>query len=299
MKIFYKNRATQKWEEEKIYGGNMLFLLYKNALFSFFFLPLISKIPFFSKWYGFLQKRRKSKKKILPFIQEFGVKMEDFEKKAEEFSSFDDFFIRKLKKGARPVCSDEKKAVLCADGRYLFYPKLQRASRFTIKGRSYDLATFLQEEELAKQYEEGTMVMARLCPSDYHRFHFPCDGVPEKGRKIGGSLYSVNPIALTSKVAVFTENKREITLMQTRLFKKVAFIEVGATYVGSIHQTYTPYRPYQKGEEKGYFSFGASCVVLLFEKDTIALEEDLLQLSQEETEVKANMGESLGRSLLV
>ncbi len=295
--IFYKARSTKKTEEEKVYGGKFLFLLYKNPLFSFLFLPLIAKISFFSKWYGSLQRKKQSRKKIIPFIREFGVNMEDFAKKPEEFDSFHDFFIRKLRKGARPICPDPKKAVLCADGRYLFYPKMQKGQIFQIKGTTYSLSSFLQDAALAKRYEEGSMVVARLCPSDYHRFHFPCSGIPKKSRRIEGDLYSVNPIALSSKIAVFTKNKREITLIETDLFKEIAFVEVGATYVGSIFQTYTPHKPCKKGEEKGFFTFGASCIVLLFQKNTISFDEDLLELSQKEMEVKANMGESMGVSL--
>ena len=138
------------------------------------------------------------------------------------------------------------------------------------------------------------MAIARLCPSDYHRFHFPCDGIPAKPRLINGLLYSVNPIALKKNVSILSENKRMITEIETDHFGTVLYIEIGATSVGSIRQTYTPDLKVKKGDEKGYFEFGGSCIALLFEKGRVTFDADLTANTQKGIETKANFGETLG-----
>lgn len=299
--IYYIDRATKKVEEEKIYGRWALHLLYGEGIFSrffsFFLLPLIAKVPLFSKGYGWLQSRPFSKKKIVPFLRNFSVDPREFAKKVEDFSSFQDFFTRKLRPEARPICPDRSKAIWVADGRYLFYPYIKKEDFFTVKGNFFSLPQLLQEEELAKKYEGGVMVIARLCPHDYHRFHFPCEGTPHPPYWINGYLYSVNPWALKKNIHIFTQNKRIITLIDTPFFGRIAYIEIGATYVGNIQQTFIPGKYYQKGEEKGFFAFGGSSIVLLFEPNTLSLDEDLVELSKQGIEIRGKMGESLGKSL--
>jgi len=296
MDIEYIDRATQKKEIEKIYGHRALSLLYGNSWISLFFswvgLPFLAKISFFSKFYGWLQKRPCSAKKIAPFIETYKVDVSEFAE--TNFSSFNDFFIRKLKSDKRKIVADPKRASLPADGRYLVFPKVQEVTQFYIKGTRFDLASLLQNSAYARRYEEGSMVIARLCPTDYHRFHFPADGVPGIPKAIEGDLYSVNPIALHKQLSVLWTNKRVVTDFETDLFGKVLYIEIGATCVGTIHQTYSPEKRVSKGDEKGYFSFGGSCLVLLFEKDRIVLDPDLVANSKQGLETKACFGDSLG-----
>ena len=141
------------------------------------------------------------------------------------------------------------------------------------------------------------MVMARLAPADYHRFHFPCNCTPSKAHLITGPLYSVNPIALRKNIEYLTENKRMITELKTHLFGTILAIEVGATFVGSIVQTFEPEKHYAKGDEKGYFEFGGSCILLLFEPARIQLDQDLIENTHQGLETLGQMGQSLGRAL--
>jgi phosphatidylserine decarboxylase len=108
----------------------------------------------------------------------------------------------------------------------------------------------------------------------------------------------VNPIALRKKLGILAENKRMITEIETERFGTILYVEVGATFVGSIHQTYTPNVQIGKGEEKGYFSFGGSCLVLLFEARRIVFDADLIENSKNGFETKALFGGSFGRALL-
>lgn len=296
MEIRYVDRKTNTIEEEKIYGHRALSLFYgdhwTSRLFSFLFTPILSRIPLFSQIYGYFQKRPKSAKKIDPFISTYGIDRSEFAK--ADFYSFNDFFIRTLKKEARPIEKDPKRAVLPADGRYLVFPYLRQEDLFYVKGKPFDIATFLQNGAYARRYQEGSMVIARLCPVDYHRFHFVADGIPSKAKQITGDYHSVSPVALKKNFSILWENKRVVTDIDTEAFGKILYVEVGAICVGTIHQTYTPEKKVLKGEEKGYFSFGGSCIVLLFEKGSITFDKDLVVNTQRGLETKANFGESLG-----
>lgn len=300
MDVEYIDRKTGKKEKEAIYGRWALALLYGDfflaRLFSFLFLPWIARIPLFSKWYGKAQQKSSSKKKIAPFMEAFHVDSTEFEEL--DFATFNDFFIRKLKKEKRPIAEGDDVAILPADGRYLVFPNLSTTDHFYVKGQRFHLSSLLKDEVLAQKYENGSMVIARLCPSDYHRFHFPVDGIASPARFIEGPLFSVNPLALRKRLSILWENRRMITQIETEKFGKIQYIEVGATCVGTIHQTYLPDHLVRKGDEKGYFSFGGSCCILLFEKDKILLDQDLVEYSKKGYEVKAFFGMSMGKSTL-
>ncbi|HSX27107.1 MAG TPA: phosphatidylserine decarboxylase [Chlamydiales bacterium] len=287
--VIYIDRRGGQRCTEKIFGHQALSFLYGGSLFSRIMLPLIARFPYASQLYGYLQRQEKSAKEIRPFIETYGIDESEFLE--SNFKSFNDFFIRKLKSECRPIVKN--RLAMPADGRYLIYPQFDR---FSIKGQPFSLKEFLQNSALANRYAEGSMAIARLCPSDYHRFHFPCDGIPSEANLINGLLYSVNPIALQKRISIFWENKRMITEIDSEEYGTILYIEIGATSVGSIHQTYTPDRAVQKGEEKGYFEFGASCIVLLFEKNRVQFDADLIENTKNGFETRANFGESLGIS---
>jgi phosphatidylserine decarboxylase len=295
MEVHYVDRATGKVESEKIYGKKALLLLYGNSptsrFFSLFLLPLLAYFPWISKWYGILQRRPKSREKIDSFIETYGIDTSEFREKS--FASFNDFFIRKLKPECRPIVADPLKLAMPADGRYLVFPNVGKAEGFYVKGQKFDLSSFLLDPPYARRYEDGAMMIVRLCPTDYHRFHFPCDGVASKPCKVKGPLFSVNPIALRKRLSILSENKRMITEIEAGPFGTILYVEIGATCVGTIHQTYPFDAPVKKGDEKGYFSFGGSCIVLLFEKGRIQLDADLIENTKRGLETKANFGESL------
>jgi len=296
--VFFIDRKTGREEREEIYGRAFLKLLYSDhllcRLFSFLFLPLVAKCAFLSHLYGAFQRSPLSRKKIRPFIQKFGVDESEFLEPVSSFRSFNDFFIRKLKPSTRPIASG---AILPADGRYLVFPDIHRSDGFHVKGKKFTLEDLIQDHRLSHRYEHGSLVMARLAPVDYHRFHFPVDATPEPPRLIRGDLYSVSPLALRKRIERLCENKRMLTILHAKEFGTVLYIEVGASFVGAIHQTFTPGVLCKKGDEKGYFSFGGSCILLLFEPGRIDFDSDLLEASMQRKEVKANFGDSLGRAL--
>lgn len=300
--IHYIERTTGKTCTEEVYGGSFLNFLYGDTFLSKILgEPLshcLARIPAVSQWYGKLQSSPASAKRVLPFIDKFGVDTTEFAKQAQEFTSFNDFFTRELKPDARPIAKGTDTAIIPADGRYLFHQNIAHADGFVVKGQKFDLKELLQDEKLAEKYADGAMVMARLCPTDYHRFHFPCDCIPGTTETINGHLYSVNPVAIRKNIGIFAENKRTLCKLATKEFGTVLYMEIGATCVGTIHETYTPGIPVQKGAEKGYFSFGGSSLILLFERDTITFDRDLLEASAKLIEIKCLMGQSMGKSHL-
>ncbi len=286
------NRQSGEHFQEKVYFEGIIRFFYgKNQLGSFL-ARITASFPLFSRFFGFLQKHPSSKKKIAPFIKKYGVDTREFLHGVDTFKSFNDFFIRKLKADARPLANTE--AIIPADGRFLFYQDVEACDGFVIKGEKFSLASLVGSDALAQHYHAGSMVLGRLCPTDYHRFHFPCSGTPSLPRMINGPLYSVNPIALQQNLKRFAQNKRCVTTLNSEHFGQVLLIEVGATNVGSIHQTYRAEQSHPKGDEKGYFSFGGSALVLLFEKDKIIIENDLLNNSEQHTETLCLMGQPLG-----
>lgn len=283
------NRASGQKEREIVYGGAAIAWLYGGSTLGKTLAHLSARLPFVSAFYGWLMKQPSSKKKIAPFIEKFQVDASEF--KNDTFNSFNDFFIRELKVEARPI--SPSRFVCPADGRYRFFQNIDLSEGFYVKGQKFILTELLKDKNLADKYSGGTMVIARLCPFDYHRFHFPHDNTPSESKLINGFLYSVNPIALKKDIDIFTQNKRKMTQLVSS-FGTSLYIEVGATNVGSIVETYLPNVPAKKGDEKGYFEFGASALILLFEPGMITLDKDLIELSKDMNEVHCLMGQSLG-----
>ncbi|XP_061948837.1 phosphatidylserine decarboxylase proenzyme 3-like isoform X1 [Populus nigra] len=215
----------------------------------------------------------------------------------EHFKTFNEFFVRELKPGTRPIASMERDdvAICAADCRLMAFKSVEDGQRFWIKGRKFSVQGLLGKETYSSAFADGTLVIFRLAPQDYHRFHSPVSGTIEKFVKIPGCLYTVNPIAVNSKYCnVFTENKREVSIISTAHFGKVAFVAIGATMVGSITFSKKAGDHVKKGDEYGYFSFGGSTVICVFEKDAIEIDEDLLANSARSLETLVSVGMKLG-----
>jgi phosphatidylserine decarboxylase len=293
--IRYFHRAKRLIETEQVYGEKWLRWTYGSAS-GRLALWLVARRALLSRYYGWKMGQRASAARILPFIVDYNLDVDEFAKSAFVFKNFNEFFSRALKPGARPVAAGERVAVLPADGRHLAFQDVDAVGGFYAKGQRFDLAAFLGDAALAAEFAGGAMLISRLCPVDYHRFHFPVDGTPGEPRLINGWLYSVSPVALRRNLAYLWENKRMVTLVDSPGFGRVAMVEIGATMVGSIVQTFVPGRAVAKGEEKGLFAFGGSCVVTLFAKNRIRLDADLLEQSGRQLEVYARMGERLGEA---
>lgn len=292
MKIEFFNRETGRTETEAVYGEGALRWVYETLLGKAALAVLIRRAVF-SKIYGRLMSGARSRAKIAPFIEKFGLDPAEFADAPESFVSFNDFFSRKLKPAARPIA--DAAAVLPADGRHLAFPCAD-AGTMTIyaKGQAFDLAKLLDDDALARRYHGGAILCSRLCPTDYHRFHFPVAGTPSEPRLVNGSLFSVNPIALSKRISYLWENKREVVEIDSPVFGKVTQVIIGATNVGTIRTTFTPGKFHEKGAELGYFRFGGSFVATLFEPGKILLADDLVKNSAAGRETYAKIGTPLG-----
>lgn len=223
-----------------------------------------------------------SSKEIPKFVNFFKdqINLADVKYPLEHFKTFNEFFIRELKPGARPIdCMEREEVAVCAaDSRLMAFKSVEDSLRFWIKGQKFSIQGLLGNNICSNSFLNGTMVIFRLAPQDYHRFHLPVSGIIEQFVDIPGCLYTVNPIAVNSKYCnVFTENKRVVSIISTAHFGKVAFVAIGATMVGSITFLKNTGDFVKKGDEFGYFSFGGSTVICVFEKDAIQIDEDLLQ----------------------
>ena len=258
-------------------------------------LHILIKRTIFSKFLGYLKNRPASRKEIKPFIARYGIPMEESILQVHEFTSFNDFFQRRLKPQARPIFPGNDVAVFPADGRHMGWQQANQMQGVFIKGQQFDLPALLGNQELADHYACGSVILSRLAPTDYHRFHFPIDGVPGPSKLIPGHLVSVSPYSLRAKLSGLWTNKRMLTLIDSPVWGKVALLEVGATGVGSITETYTPGTPVTKGEEKGYFHFGGSTVMTFFEPNRIQLADDLLETTSQRIELFARQGDFMGK----
>ncbi|MCR4621748.1 MAG: phosphatidylserine decarboxylase [Clostridiales bacterium] len=221
--------------------------------------------PFISKAAGKLLDSRLSAPFVRPFVKKHDIDLSQAEQL--KYKSFNAFFTRRLKKGAREVSSDASALVSPCDGLLSAYD-IGENSAFPVKGRTYTVKQLLKDETLEQQFAGGKCLVFRLTPTDYHRYIFPCEGSVVRFGRIPGVYHTVRPNALKNK-DVFYENTREWTLMDTPVFGRVLMMEVGALLVGRITNIVKD-GAFTRWQEKGYFEFGGSTIVLLLQKDACA-----------------------------
>jgi phosphatidylserine decarboxylase len=293
--IRYWDRKNRSEETELVYGDKGVRFLYENPMGQFLAdVFLATKFP---SWiYGLYQSSGLSRHKIKGFIRDFRISMSEYEERP--FASFNDFFIRRFKPGARTIVSAPRQMAAFAEARYIAYERVTSEMTFPVKGVHLTAWALLGKEASAKatsfvkSFEGGPLLIARLCPVDYHRFHFPDDGIVLDSYRVHGKLHSVNPVALRYRSEIFLTNERQVTLLETKHFGKLAYIEVGAMAVGKIVQSHA--RPnFLRGEEKGYFLFGASTVIVMGEPGRWLPSSDLLQQTARGRETLVRLGEAL------
>jgi phosphatidylserine decarboxylase len=280
-----------KLVEEKVEFLRGAKFLYENFLGKFLRCFLRNRLV--ARLCGTYQNSAFSKRKILPFIKKHNIDITEFEKDVSSFKSFNDFFVRKLKPGARLIASGSNILVSSADSKLFVIPDISKDVHFFVKNEKFNLRTFLKDRDLAHQYHNGTLMLFRLAPYDYHRFHFPTDCVATKLKIIHGAYESVNPIAYRAGVQPLLKNERHLVVLKTEEFGEVIMVLVGAMFVGKIVHTYTPEKRYDKGEEMGYFAFGGSTIAMLFKNGEIEPKEMFLQHSAQGYETEIKMGQAI------
>jgi phosphatidylserine decarboxylase len=287
------DRDTGTVFDEVVLGEKWIRWAYQDASSSLIE-HLLFRSPFLSRLFGLWYDSPLSRGKIRSVIEELSIDMAEAERPIEDYRSFNDFFARHLKPEARPFADDPEEIVSPADGRVLVFPELDRDVFVPVKGYPMSITSMLPGQ--AKQFLGGALAIVRLCPADYHRYHFPVSGQIVSTQELSGALHSVNPIALGAGPDVFGENKRCNTLIKNDKIGTYCFSEVGAFGVGSIINTTTS-GPVSKMQEKGYFKFGGSTVVVVFQPGQVTFSEDLVANSAQGRETLVKVGQPLARMI--
>lgn len=279
-------RVTERIDKT---GAASLRFLYNTAVGRILLLPLICKPVSFIA--GKFLDSRFSKIFVKRFIKSNGIDMTDYEDRA--FNSFNDFFTRRVKENARPVCDGENAFVSPCDARLTVFP-ITQDRYFTVKGVNYTLEDLLCNEQLARKFDGGYCMIFRLAVDNYHRYGWCADGKAEKTVHIKGKYHTVQPIAMR-RYPIFRENVREYTVLNTEKFGTVVQMEVGALMVGRICNNKTDGAIAKRGAEKGRFEFGGSTVIVLIQRDKVCLNGEFLQNTQDGLETNVKYGECLGQ----
>lgn len=244
-----------------------------------------------------------SAKDIKRFVESFKgqIDIDSAEKPIHEYKTFNEFFYRKLKPGARPIHENGNPNIIvsAADCRLQVFNNVDEATRFWVKGKNFSLAGLLgdrgEKGSQSERYKGGALCIFRLAPQDYHRYHSPVKGRVKSIRDIPGHLLTVNPIAVnTIYCDVFTVNKRSVMTIETDEFGDICFVAIGATLVGSIFWTVDAGACIAKGDELGYFAFGGSTCIAVFQQGKVSWDEDIEDNSHRSLETLVRMGESIG-----
>lgn len=299
--IIVQNRITGQLEEEKmqVYVRLGIRLLYKGARGRMEGARARRLLKSLTIKQGMKYDSPESIRDIHPFIDFHKLDVREILEPVESFKTFNEFFYRKLKPTARPLdCPEDPcRLVSAADCRLMVFESVSDATRLWVKGREFTIARLLGDghKDEAERYIHGSLAIFRLAPQDYHRFHVPVDGTIGKMTDISGEYYTVNPQAIRSALDVYGENARKIIPIDSPHFGRVLAVCVGAMMVGSIRTVVHEGQRVSRGDELGYFAFGGSTIVMLFEKGMVEWDEDLLINGRASLETLVRVGMGIGR----
>lgn len=256
-----------------------------NTTFGRYLLKIIIN-PKVSKFIGKYFDSKVSVFRVPKFIEKNNIDMNDYI--LEDFQSFNEFFIRKINPKKRCIIKLPNVFISPCDGKLSVF-KVNPDLVIKIKNSKYQLSD-LVDENVCQKYKYGYVLVFRLCVDDYHRYIYVDDGTAEKTRVIPGVLHTVRPIA-QHNYPVFALNHRECTLLHTKHFNDIYQIEVGALCVGKIvNHNITEFK---KGDEKGYFKFGGSTIVLI--TNSVTIDRDIVLNSKKGLETTVKLGDKIGR----
>ncbi len=266
------NRKLKKVEEVNHYGGNILDKIYQKP----FITRLATSKPI-SRLYGLYNGTKISTKNINKFIKDNNINMDLYEEK--KYKSFNDFFIRKLKH-----INIDKGFISPVDGKLLVY-KIEDNLEIKVKNITYKVSDLINDEI---KLNNGYIFIYRLSVDNYHRFHYIDDGKRIKRVKIKGRLHTVS--SSSNKYKIYKENEREYSILKTKEFGNIIYMEVGALLIGKIinHDL----NNFKRGQEKGYFLPGGSTVIII--ADNIDVDKDILKYSKKHIETLVTVGEKVG-----
>ncbi|KAF8518218.1 phosphatidylserine decarboxylase-domain-containing protein [Gautieria morchelliformis] len=299
--IIVQNRMTGQLEEEKmqVYVRLGIRLLYKGATSRMEGHRARRLLKSMSIKQGMKYDSPESAREIPAFIEFHKLNVDEIRDPIDSFKTFNQFFYRKLKESARPVDSPDDPTVLVsgADCRMMAFETVHEATQLWIKGREFTVSRLLGDryKDQGQKYVGGALAIFRLAPQDYHRFHSPVDGIIGPMTYVSGEYYTVNPQAIRTSLDVYGENARKIVPIDSPVFGRVFAVCIGAMMVGSILTTVEEGDHVTRGQEFGYFAFGGSTIVLLFEKGFVQWDEDLLVNGRASLETLVRVGMRIGK----
>ncbi|EOH95115.1 phosphatidylserine decarboxylase [Enterococcus haemoperoxidus ATCC BAA-382] len=270
--------------------SGIVHFLYKNPIGRFMLKGLIQ--PPLTKVAGVYLNSALSKRMIKRFIKKNKLQMDEYE--TMSYRSFNHFFMREIKPEARILSKGESSLGAPCDGKVTVYP-INKSQTFNIKNSEYDLAELLDSTSLAEEWQAGCAVIFRLTPDDYHHYYFITEGTIIGHQKIEGVFHTVQPVAIHNQ-PVFSRNSREITIIETEKFGKIAQIEVGALMVGKI-KNLKKSGNCQRFEKKGWFEFGGSTVILLFQKNQVQIDPEIWMNTENNLETIVKFGQAFGTKM--
>lgn len=273
-------------------------------------------MPLISKLYGLTQDTKLSGLKVKKFIQKFEINIDDYrpgslsdQKIESSYKSFNEFFIREFKPSKRSFDPEPTVMPAFSEARYFGHESWTTESLYPVKGKNLNPRDLLQNDEYASLFHEGPLLIARLCPVDYHRFHVPDDAKLKAFYPIDGALHSVNPLALKEIPSLMLKNERHVSILETTNFGTLAYIEVGAVFVGKIVQSFASQDEltkanfeqsdytFKRGDEKGYFLFGGSTVVVLGEKGKWKPSKTICEMTSRGIETYVHLGDPVAQKI--
>ena len=277
------DRKNKKFIEEIEYKQNLLNFLYKNLMGRLLLKTVVAR-PWFNKLKAKYYYSNNSKKDIIPFVKEHNVDVSYWN--IDDFKNFNDFFTRKKE---IKINNEPKNLISIADSKLMVY-KINENLNLKIKNSKYDLKDIICDENIVKEYKNGYCLVFRLSVYYYHRYIYFDTGKLKEHKKIKGELHTVRSIS--EKYKVFSRNSREVSILETDNLGTVIQVEVGALLVGAInnHNIFA----FKKGEEKGFFEFGGSTIVLILKENSVIIDNDIIENSKKGIESKVCIGEKIG-----
>ncbi len=288
-----RERRTGREQTERVPAGFWLAVVYHPLIRPWLGWILFGR-AWCSRWLGRLARTSWSRRRIARFIRKYDVDVGECAGQVDEFASFNDFFIRRLRPECRPCDWQENVLVCPADCRAVFLPALEESESLRIKGFDFRLPALLAASpDQVSRLAGGPAMIARLAPVDCHRYYYPAAGRVLSWQAIPGRYDSVHPLAMRRRDGILAANSRRVSWLDLTGFGAAAMIEVGAFAVADIVQTHEG-REFDKLQEKGYFNLGGSTIVLLLQPGAVDWDRDLLDNSAAGIETKLPFGERIG-----
>lgn len=277
------DRESKKEYEYKY--GKLVRFLYNTSL-GRMFLKLLTNKTFANIGASFM-KSSLSKGLADKKVKKYNIDMRKYEK--PEYKSYNEFFVRKQNQ----ISFDSNKTSFISpcDSKLMIF-KLDEDRKFDIKGSIYSASEIINDASI-NEFKDGYALIFRLDVNDYHHYIYVDDGKRSEYQFIKGILHTVQPIAY-DKVKVFHRNSREWCVLHTDNFGDIIQVEVGALLVGKIRNDKNITK-FKKGDEKGFFEFGGSTIILFVKKDEVLFDEDILTNSSEGKETIVHCGEKIGQ----